>query len=256
VHIENIPLRFAGSAQFAQLRELSGREEFGVTSANTSNAINLLSRLLDCSGTELRATDLVASDRDRLLASVYVRAFGDRIESTLNCKKCSEPFDLDFSLARLLNSVDEQTRAEQCWAIGDGSFETAEGVRFRLPTGKDELELSLHNADAVASLLLERCVEQSTWTGDSSSFEELLERVAPLLEFELVARCAECSHVHMVQFDIQTYVLGALISERRRLLTEINRLARAYSWSLEEILSLSRSDRRQFVELIDNEYVT
>lgn len=251
-----ISIRFGGNSQYAVIRELTGQEEFAVTSANTSNAISLLASLLDRSVSDLNASDLVASDRDRLLAAVYVGAFGDRIESTLDCKRCSQPFDLDFSLRRLLDSVDEQTRTEQCRPLGDGSFETSEGVRFRLPTGRDELELSLHSSDVVASALLERCVKQSTWTGDGESFEEFLERVAPLLEFELIAKCAECSHVHMVQFDIQTYVLGALIAERRRLLIEINRLARAYSWSLAEILSLSRSDRRQFVELIDNEYVT
>jgi len=49
-------------------------------------------------------------------------------------------------------------------------------------------------------------------------------------------------------------LLGALVSERRRLLSDINCIAGAYSWSLDEILSLTRSDRRQLVELIENEY--
>ena len=103
---------------------------------------------------------------------------------------------------------------------------------------------------------MKRCAEEGNWSAGRTAFEELLERVAPLLDLELVAPCAECGHVHTIQFDIQTYVLGAIMAERRRLLTEVNRLARAYSWSLEEILSLRRSDRRQFVELIENEYVT
>ena len=54
------------------------------------------------------------------------------------------------------------------------------------------------------------------------------------------------------QFDIQTYLLGAILSERRSLLSDINCIARAYSWSLDEILSLTRSDRRHLVELIEN----
>jgi hypothetical protein len=83
----------------------------------------------------------------------------------------------------------------------------------------------------------------------------LLDDVAPLLDLELSARCVECGYVQTVHFDIQTYLLGAIISERRRLLNEINRIARAYAWSLEEILSLRRTDRRYLVELIENEYV-
>jgi hypothetical protein len=105
-------------------------------------------------------------------------------------------------------------------------------------------------------LLLSRCAEGGDWPEGGVAFEQLLEQVAPLLDLELIAPCAECGHVHTIQFDIQTYVLGAIVAERRRLLSEINRIARAYSWSLDEILSLRRSDRRQFVELIENEYVT
>jgi hypothetical protein len=37
---------------------------------------------------------------------------------------------------------------------------------------------------------------------------------------------------------------------------EINRIAKAYSWSLDEILSLRRSDRRHLVELIENEFAS
>ena len=253
---DTIPLRFAGPGIVASLRELTGRDEFGVVGANTANAIKLLSTLLADSTPELKAADLVASDRDRLLAAVYERAFGDRIESTLTCAQCQQPFDLDFSLKRVIKAVDERTSGEDWRALGDGLFESSSGARFRLPTGRDELELAALSRDAVESMLLKRCAEASEWSEDQTAFEELLERVAPLLDFELVASCAECKHVHTIQFDIQTYVLGALMAERRRLLAEINRLARAYSWSLEEILSLRRSDRRQFVELIENEYVT
>jgi len=253
--VESIPLRFVGAGLNARLRELTGRDEFNVLGTNTANAIKLLASLIDeVSG--LEAVELVASDRDRLLAAVYKQAFGDRIESTLTCRRCGQPFDLDFSLHHVITTVDQRTAAEEWRSLGDGRFENSDGVLFRLPTGRDELELSGLASEAVESLLLERCAEESTLAHDRTAFEELLERVAPLLDLELVAPCAECGHVHSVQFDIQTYVLGAILAERRRLLTEINRLARAYSWSLDEILSLRRSDRRQFVELIENEYVT
>jgi hypothetical protein len=72
----------------------------------------------------------------------------------------------------------------------------------------------------------------------------------------LVAACPECENVQTVQFDIQSYLLGALTGERSRLLAEVHRIARAYSWSLDEILALKRSDRRRLVELIENDHVT
>src|SRR5262245_27397485 len=250
-----IPLRFTEPGYIAHVRELTGREEFQVLGTNTSNALNLLSALIE-DATPFEAADLVASDRDRLLAAVYESAFGDRIESTLTCARCSQPFDLDFSLRKVIETVDEKSTTAELKALGDGNFETSEGKRFRLPTGRDEVALAGLRSDVVQMLLLQRCAATSDWSAASEAFEDFLEEVAPLLDLELLAPCAECHHVHNVQFDIQTYVLGAIIAERRRLLSEINRLARTYSWSLKEILSLSRSDRRQFVELIENEYVT
>jgi hypothetical protein len=237
---------------------LTGRDEYAVSGASTANAIELLASLLDKASTSqtdpVRAVDLVAADRDRLLAVVYESAFGDRIESTLTCEGCDQPFDLYFSLRRLIESVNERTAVGEWKALGDGRFEGADGVRFRLPTGNDELAAAGLTSTEVESLLLSRCAESGDWLEGRMAFEELLDQVAPLLDLELVAPCAECGHVHSIQFDIQSYLLGAIVGERRRLLAEINRIAGAYAWSLDEILSLSRSDRRQLVELIENEH--
>jgi hypothetical protein len=255
---ESIPLRFAGARRFARLRELTGRDEYQVLGLSTESAIELLNALLErltLDAEQLHALDLVAADRDRLLAVVYEYAFGDRIESTLTCARCKQPFDLFFSLSHLIAAINDQSETGEWKAIGDGSFETADGLRFRLPTGRDELSVADLPLTEVESSLLDRCVVDGAVLENQTAFQELLERVAPLLDLELLAPCAECQHVHTVQFDIQSYLLGALFGERRRLLSEINRIAGSYAWSLEEILSLRRSDRRLLVELIENELV-
>lgn len=253
----SIPLRFAGVGRNVCLRELTGRDEMAVLGTDTANAIQLLSAVLVNSprdATEqLHAADLVAADRDRLLAAVYKGAFGDRIESTLKCARCAQPFDLQFSLRQLMETVDRNAGDGTWRRLNNGKFEGQDGLCFRLPTGKDELELAGYPANEMGSLLLSRCLEGGNWPEGHTAFEELLEQVAPLLDLELVAPCAECGHVHTIHFDIQTYLLGAILAERHRLLAEINRIAKAYSWSLDEILSLRRSDRRYFVELIENE---
>jgi hypothetical protein len=257
---DTIPLRFAGERSVARLRELTGRDEFAVLGASTANAIQLLSALLaEAQGGAdgaIRALDLVAADRDLLLAAIYERAFGDKIESTLTCARCGQPFDLHFSLRKLIETAHSETTEPRLTPLGGGNFETLDGFRFRLPTGNDELELAGLSAAEIETRLFERCALDGKWQGAAAGFEDLLEHVAPLLHLELVARCAECHHSHQVQFDIQSYVLGAIAAERRRLLLEIHRIARAYSWPLDDILSLSRSDRRQIVELIENENVT
>lgn len=238
--MRTVPLRFAGERRVARLRELTGREEFAVSGASTAHAIELLASLVE----DVAAADLVAADRDRLLAAVYERAFGDRIESTLRCARCHEPFDLHFSLRQLIASVDDRTDPGPWKAAGDGRFEAPDGRAIRLPTGRDELAVAGLAPEDVEAFLRSR----------AEGSEDELEAVAPLLDLELVARCAECHHVHTIQFDIQSYLLAAIVAERRRLLGEINRIAVAYGWSLDQILSLSRADRRFLVELIENEH--
>lgn len=246
---DRVPLRFSGERRVARLRELTGRDEYAVAGASTSSAIELLDALLDDPSAErIRAADLVAADRDRLLAAVYARAFGDRIESTLTCAKCTQPFDLDFSLRQLQQSVDERTSATPWKALGDGRFEGPQGASVRLPTGRDELAAAALASDEMEPFL--RAAAEGT-----GAMDEALEQIAPLLDLELVAGCPECGHVHVIQFDIQRYALGAILAERRRLLAEINRIAVAYAWTLSEILSLTRNDRRILVELIETERV-
>ncbi len=234
-----VPLRFAGKRRAARLRELTGRDEYAVSGASTAAAIALLTALLEGGS----AAELVAADRDRLLAAIYARAFGDRIESTLTCAHCGQPFDLDFSLRQLIESVEGRSAPGEWTPLGDGRFEGADGTAIRLPTGRDELALDGLPPEEAESFLRQHAEGE----------EELLERIAPLLDLELVARCAECKHVHTLQFDIQSYLLEALAGERRRLLTEVHRIASAHGWALDEILSLTRTDRRLFVELIENE---
>lgn len=237
-----VPLRFAGQRRTARLRELTGRDESAVTGPSTPAAIALLDALLE----DGAAAELVAADRDRLLAALHLYAFGDRIESTLTCAQCAQPFDLHFSLSGLMESIDRRTPSAQWKALGDGRFENASGETVRLPTGSDELAVAaLPLADGEDVLR-----RRAEWPDD-----EVLEEIAPLVDLELVAPCAECRHPHTVRFDIQSYFLTALAAERRRLLAETHRIAAAYSWSLAEILSLTRNDRRAFVELIQNERV-
>ncbi len=255
--VESIPLRFAGEGRVAHLRDLTGRDEFGVLGVSTAYAIALLEALIESplpdAAERDRAAELTAADRDRLLATVYERAFGDCIESTLTCGRCGLPFELSFSLRRLRATVDERTAAGEWKLLGDGRCEGTGGLRLRLPTGDDELALVGLTPREAESFLMSRCLEGGNWSGDRARLEQLLDEAAPLLDQELAAPCAECGHVNNVQFDIQTYLLGAILTERRQLLSEVNRIAAAYGWSLDAILSLRRQDRRQIVELIDHE---
>ena len=253
--------RFSGNPSRFQLRELNGFDEQSVCSLDTMTAIGLLERLLvrrPGSPTEqLEATQLTAFERDRLLAEVYQRTFGPRVESTTRCTLCGDLFDLTFEIGDLLAACgftesSSSFQSEVC-REPDGTFLLPSGLRFRLPTGADEMAVVGLPPDQAELALLHSCIIESKKGVDLDAVQQAMEDVAPVLNLDLDAHCPECGGKQLVHFDIQFYLLRALEQQNKQVGREIHRLAVAYGWSLNEILSLSRTQRRRFVEFVDAE---
>jgi len=127
-------------------------------------------------------------------------------------------------------------------------------VRFRLPTGGDQEAVLGEELDAAADSLFERCLLDDG--GRELSSEERLaviaemEQLAPLVEPELELTCPECGHCFLQPIDMTTYFLDELSVNGKQLLREIHALALHYHWSETEILSLSRSRRREYLALL------
>lgn len=255
--LDQLKINSPGSVRL-KLRELNGFDEQSVSNVDTATAINLIDRLLvRLSGSfaeNLKAAELTSSDRDRLLAEVYDQTFGPRIESTIRCESCAELFDLTFTIRDLIGSLNSASSAPR---DPDGTYRMANGLRFRLPIGTDELAVVGLEPDVALQELIKRCVlgsNESIGAIEIDEVQEAMEDVAPILDRELEARCPECGSKHSVHFDIQFYLLRAFLQEKKRVGREIHRLAIAYGWSLNEILSLTRSQRRTFVELIEADF--
>jgi hypothetical protein len=249
---------FPGKSLRLHLRELNGFDEQSISGVDTATAINLIDRLLVRSpGSPIEhfnAAELTASERDRLLAEVYERTFGPRIESTVRCGVCQELFDLTFAIRDLLASLDSVASSPMVTRDPDGTYRTAVGLRFRLPVGTDELAVIGLPPQKAQSVLLQRCILESNEPVEIDAVQEAMENVAPVMNLDLDARCPECGGKQQVHFDIQFYLLRALLQESKRIGREIHRLAVAYGWSLNEILSLSRSQRQAFVEFIESDF--
>ncbi len=238
-----------------RLRELTGLDERSVVSAGTAAAIDLLDRLAEAAPAGWRAVRLTAADRDRLLAAVYRRAYGQRVAGTVPCSACASPFDLEFALDELVAAVERAEPAPQVEALGDGIFRTRDGARFRLPTGEDELMVAALAPAEAERALYERCVLESPLSQAAARevIEEAMEAVAPVLDVAIDTICPECGIAQAVRFDVQSYLLRALAQEGRQLAREVHRIATAYGWSLADILGLPRGTRRTFVELIESD---
>jgi hypothetical protein len=230
------------------LRDLCGSDEDVVDGTGTEHAVALVDRLLcDLPGASLgcgQAADLSSADRDRVLAAIFRRTFGERIQSTISCTACGQRFDLDFALAELVASLPGEAPA------ADGTYRTSDGRRFRLPTGRDELA-TVGTAGEVEAHLRRACVVDGD--PDDETIPDAMQAVAPLLDLDLDATCAECGVQQVVHFDLQHYMLARLRDERSLRTYEVHLLARAYRWSLTELMALPRVQRRLYVDLVGRE---
>lgn len=253
--VDQSSLRLPGGTSRVGLRELNGFDEQSIRGVDTATAISLLDRLFvqaHGSAGDLKAATLTASERDRLLAAVYERTFGPRIESTVRCPLCHELFDLTFTLQNLLATFTEAASPSSAADLQpDGTFRLPNGLRFRLPTGEDELAVAGLSPEDAEHELLERCVSEPKKGVDLDGVQEAMEEVGPVLDLDLAAQCPACGGQQSVHFDVQFYLLRALEQEWKQVAREVHQLAIAYGWSLNEILGLFRSQRRAFVELIE-----
>jgi hypothetical protein len=229
------------------VRELSGRDEVLFAAAPRAAASELAQRLF-VGAAQRGAGSLGVGDRDRILAELYLRSFGDRVDAVARCVQCGGAFGVGFSMGALLRAALEPSATAPAVEGPDaqGVYRLADGSRFRLPTVSDETEIAgLPLADSVR-VLLDRCV----FEGDRERAEAAMEALAPQLSVELASSCALCGAEQPIAFDVVSFFTAALARERPLLLREVHCLANAYGWSHAEIMALSRSERRGYVALV------
>lgn len=248
-----VPLDRSGR-RWALLREPTGLDEQGVGASTTSDAVRLLDRLLvDEAGAAVRPGDaalLALPERDLLLAAAWRMAWGAQIVGTITCTKCGSLFDFDFDLDEL---TDQVRSAPGDLTLEDGVYALPSGVRFRLPTARDEASVVGLNGPNAAQALLETCLLSGDLAADGPEVEAAMEQVGSGIDVDFDAACPECGLVAAVRFQIQDYLLGAIASDWTGLVDDVHRIALAYGWSLREILSLTRSRRRALVTLLDGD---
>ncbi len=249
-----LPLSFSPAGKWACLREICGHDVLAINQPGTMDAIQLIDRLLvESSETDIRpgmAAVIATADRDEMLAAIYKANFGSQIESTIDCQACEEPFDLDFDCDQLLNFIRGEAAMAEVEKEEDGTFKLADGCRFRLPSGEDERLLFGLSEQQAGHLLLERCLLEGDAQANASNIQAAMQQIAPVFETDLQANCPECNHEQYIRFDMQSYLLNALLLEKKQLPTEVHRLAVTYGWSQQEILELPRTLRQRYVSLI------
>jgi hypothetical protein len=185
---------------------------------------------------------------DLAAAALQVRAawLGGTIRTEALCtaEGCSEPIDVSFGVAAYLEHHRPRrfrgvTEAEAGWFALAGT-----DVQLRIPTVAD-----------VVDGTLESCVRPADLSpAEARRVDRALEALAPRLDGALTGRCPACGKTVDLHFEPIGYVLAELRDASVGLFAEVHALARAYHWSEQAILALSRRRRRGYVALVHEEY--
>ena len=247
----------ARGARVALLRELCGFDEMDPGRPGPVGVSELVERLIvEAPGPVLQRQAFWAmplGERDRLVAGLYIRHFGDRIESFVRCTGCEKIFEVEFSLSALVASMTEDVVDGPSGPDAQGVYTLADGRRFRLPNTDDERAVRALPPDQAALELLQRCTAFDGPPDDSESMHAAMAAAGPVLDLDLPARCALCRREQTIRFDIVSFFITSLSRERALLAREVHRIAVAYHWSHDEIMRLSRSNRRAYVALLEGE---
>jgi hypothetical protein len=251
-----IPIKYLPGNKFVYIRELCGKDEQSVAGSQSIDAISLLDRILqgDTGNTNLisRAALLPVSDRDRILTAVYMNTYGFKVDASISCPSCTKPFDISFSLHEWANEISNDKVKLLNGKMSDFPFNTQNGIRFRLPTGEDEMAIMGMEPKNAEMELLKRCLPRDIKEFDANTIQQEMLEVAPLADSELEAECPECAGKQLLHFNQQQYLLTSLIKEREKLVSEVHLLTKYYGWGLNEILELPRKIRRLYLTMMGN----
>jgi hypothetical protein len=193
---------------------------------------------------------------DQQLLHLREETFGGCLNGITTCPACGEKLEMSLNIGDLyLNSEGQPS-----------SFLTLEqngySIRFRLPNGSDLLALEREaNSNRDRMRLLGRCI-LSAWRETAEILpadlpDEIVTAIAarmaeadPQADILISLQCPQCAHTWRAPLEISSFFWSELDAWAGQLLREVHAFALAYGWNEAEILSLSPTRRRIYLEMI------
>jgi hypothetical protein len=199
---------------------------------------------------------LSIGQRDAKLFEMYEHLFGPELEAFAECPACGERLEYSLTTRDLKQSAGASEEKDALKLIsGDLS------LCIRLPNSTDLRAAKECASPAQARrMLAERCVVEALQSDRAIPAQSLpdaavdaissrLAQADPLAEVLVGLTCMECQHAGQIVLAIEQFLWTKIVWLAKRLLHEVDVLARAYGWSEREILSLSAIRRERYLEM-------
>lgn len=192
--------------------------------------------------------------RDARVLSLHAALGGGALEATASCPSCGEHAEFAIDAEGLDRGPDAtpETPVEV-----DGFV-----VAWRSPDSRDlAAAAGAGGAAAAERVLLARCVTAATAPGGAEADAAALPRAVretlaramaaadPLAEVLVDVSCPGCGSAFVADVDIGEFVWTELRAHARRLLREVDVLARTYGWTEPDVLALDERRRAAYLEL-------
>jgi hypothetical protein len=201
--------------------------------------------------------------RDALLLELHAATFGPQLNSIAVCPHCGERVEFSVSLADLPPGpgVDDLRNLPVSRTL------EAQGmsVEYRLPDSVDlDIIATVPDPSAAAAMLAQRCVLSVRQAGGAEAvaegnrdlpgaladeLEAEMARQQPWADIQLELSCPSCGTAWQPGIDVGAFIWAEIESEGRRLLQEVDALARAYGWSERDILDMASVRRYRYLEM-------
>lgn len=196
--------------------------------------------------------------RDAKLLQLREWAFGPELAMMAVCPTCRQTLEMTMTVSELRVSVDPAVKPvddlESSLTVRDYQ------VRYRSPNTEDIAGCAGLGLAASRRKLLACCVTEARSQGKNVSAEDLPEDVAQKVEEQIAAMnpradvrldlvCPECDLRWQEAFDITSFFWAEIDAWARRILREVNVLAREYGWRESDILALSPVRRQIYLAM-------
>jgi hypothetical protein len=209
-----------------------------------------------------QANSFTLGKRDALLAHIRARTFGAAVESVVTCPVCGAMVEVAVDVRTIFPEPTQITSRDQTsrlpMEIHAGDF-TVQAVA---PTHRDIEAIPVTaTLEEGFRMLLQRCILRAESRGRPCKVDDLPQDLCNLLEermadtdpqgdVQLSIHCPACDHQWAVPFDMLAYFWSEIQLIARGLLRDIHVLASAYGWKESDILALSATRRRAYLELV------
>lgn len=180
--------------------------------------------------------------RDTQLLTWRTKLFGPALPGYASCPKCGCGVDAAVDVVA-------DTDPEERFTIEVGG----RTVAARLPTSLDLAAVAqCESLEESTRTLVARCIgdgAQAAGEEIAQAVEDEWERRARLSAGAVTLRCPDCDHRWELGIDIGEFLWREIDIHAVRLIGEVDLLARRYGWSERDILALSSTRRRIYLEL-------